>query len=44
MAYEGFKRQLTAILSADVVGNGRLMGSEANNAVSTCFQTSAYLK
>ncbi len=35
MADEGFKRKLTAILSADVEGYSRLMGKDEAAAVST---------
>jgi len=35
MAQEGFKRKLTAILSADVVGYSRLMGEDEDTTVQT---------
>ena len=41
MAQEGFKRKLTAILSADVAGYSRLMGEDEATTVKTL---SAYRK
>ncbi len=41
MAQEGFKRKLTAILSADVAGYSRLMGEDEAATVKTL---SAYRK
>jgi hypothetical protein len=35
MAQEGFKRKLTAILSADVEGYSRLMGEDADTTIRT---------
>ena len=35
MADEGFKRKLTAILSADVVGYSRLMGDDEEATIRT---------
>jgi adenylate cyclase len=35
MAEEGFKRKLTAILSADVEGYNRLMGENEETAIRT---------
>ena len=35
MTKEGFKRKLTAILSADVVGYSRLMGEDEDKTVQT---------
>ena len=35
MTQEGFKRKLTAILSADVVGYSRLMGEDEDTTVQT---------
>ena len=35
MAQEGFKRKLTAILSADVKGYSRLMGEDEESTVRT---------
>jgi len=35
MATEGFKRKLTAIISADVAGYSRLMGEDESSTVKT---------
>ena len=41
MVEEGFKRRLTAILSADVVGYSRLMGDDEEATVRTLTACSA---
>ena len=41
MAQEGFKRKLTAILSADVEGYSRLMGEDEEATASKCLYKSS---
>jgi hypothetical protein len=43
MTQEGFKRKLTAILSADVVGYSRLMGEDEDTTVQTLRVTIFWL-